>query len=387
MKITKCTVSAVLGVAFALMEHYEAKAASATTSTTTTQTYTSAGDSIKEGDEIRLSADAPIFYSLMDGEKKRAFCIPAGSRFHINHIEAPSSKLTAKDNNQKPVNAKGTSTTKADGSTETTITGASSVTQQTSDTTLYVYVPSRDVSSHWSPLYWWRTFFPPLKGQCAQNSLQQQPAPPKIVSSTAGTGASRENGETQEGATVSAASSTNSALAVGDQRSVGDESDNSSGTQAKSTAEAAVARTEYSVSATDLQRYGSVRSGFTWGALVIPYKFETSDHSFQAVPTTAAYVGYEGWWPGVSVAHVIAAGLGASGSAQQTSSSGNLSSPTSSTSSGGTHASYTLAVGEMATLGGAFKAGVLVGWDWQGSNSGFKYEGKTWVAISVGAGF
>ena len=39
----------------------------------------------------------------------------------------------------------------------------------------------------------------------------------------------------------------------------------------------------------------------------------------------------------------------------------------------GTYATYTVAIGEIATLGGSFKAGILVGKIWQGSDAGYKY--------------
>ncbi|HWZ63632.1 MAG TPA: hypothetical protein VNX02_11460 [Steroidobacteraceae bacterium] len=319
--------------ALAIITAVGAATGHAATSSSSTPALTSAGDAIKEGDEIRLSADAPVFHSL-DTTKQQPFCVPAGSRFHVNHIDAPSSKIGATDDKGNPVTTSATVKKKPDGSTETTIpaTGnVSQVTQVTSDTSLYVYVPTAEAAANYTLLHWWRTWFPPLK----------IPA-------------------TESNCTSSNEASKTPVVAAG---------------------------TEYTVSAQDLQKYGSVRAGFTWGAMVIPYKFETSDHSFQAVPTAAGYVGYEGWWPGVSLAHVLALGGGASSSTQNAPSGSPPPASGGSNSSSGTHATYTIALGEMATLGGSFKAGVLVGRDYQGANTGFKYEGKTWVAVSVGAGF
>jgi hypothetical protein len=149
----------------------------------------------------------------------------------------------------------------------------------------------------------------------------------------------------------------------------------------------------YEMDASDLDKVSSQRMGFTWGALVIPYKLYLSDRSFKANPSTLLYAGYEGWFPGVSLAFVGSAGLGVTTSSSgSTTSSGSTSSNTtgstsSASSSSGSSALYTIATGFVATFGGAMKAGVLFGWDYQASGVGFKEEGKTWTAISVGTSF
>jgi hypothetical protein len=40
------------------------------------------------------------------------------------------------------------------------------------------------------------------------------------------------------------------------------------------------------------------------------------------------------------------------------------------------------AVGDSKTV----KAGLMFGKDWQGKGAGLQYEGKTWIALSIGAG-
>jgi hypothetical protein len=146
----------------------------------------------------------------------------------------------------------------------------------------------------------------------------------------------------------------------------------------------------YQFEASDLDKVTTQRMGFTWGALVVPYKFYLSDKSIKGNPSTLLYAGYEGWAPGVSLAFVGSAGLGVStGSSNATTTNGSTTSSTSSTSSNSTASTalYTLATGFIATFGGAMKAGVLFGWDYQASGTGFKYEGKTWAALSVGTSF
>jgi hypothetical protein len=146
-----------------------------------------------------------------------------------------------------------------------------------------------------------------------------------------------------------------------------------------------VPQNEYTTSATELSHYGTYRDGWTWGALTIPYKYELTDHSFQAKPSVAAYVGWETWVAGANSASVLA--LGAGGSTQPTQTTPASGGVPASTTGGGTQALYTLAVGQIFSLGGTFKGGVLVGKDWAGSSTGFKYEGHTWIAVTLGAGF
>ncbi|HTY48743.1 MAG TPA: hypothetical protein VMB48_03515 [Steroidobacteraceae bacterium] len=150
--------------------------------------------------------------------------------------------------------------------------------------------------------------------------------------------------------------------------------------------------TLYQFSERDFGNVGSQRQGFTWGPLIIPYKFYFSDHSLKANSSTVMYVGYEGWFPGVSVALVGAAGLGISQDSSSSSSStggtttgGTEGTTTTTPASSVTNATGTLAVGVISSFGGgAIKAGLLFGRDYQSNATTFKYENKTWMAISVG---
>jgi hypothetical protein len=135
------------------------------------------------------------------------------------------------------------------------------------------------------------------------------------------------------------------------------------------------------------------RGGFTWGALVIPYKYYFTDKSFKGNPSTVAFAGYEGWFPGVSLALVGSAGIGvAPSSSSPTSSSGAGASPSggstpTSSNDSSTSATYTVALGAIATFGGSMKAGLMCGRDYQSNASGFKYNNKTWLALSIGTSF
>ena len=141
----------------------------------------------------------------------------------------------------------------------------------------------------------------------------------------------------------------------------------------------------YEFTSEEFQRVRSQRMGFTWGGLVVPYKFYVADRSFQSNSSALGYVGYEGYFPGVSLAGIVATGPGTTSTTQTTAAS--PASSTAATSKTTTAVTYTAATGVVATFGGALKFGLVVGWDWQGRGQNFKYEGKTWLALSIGAGF
>jgi uncharacterized protein YaiE (UPF0345 family) len=320
---------AIMGIA-CLAEGSRSLGANATPATTAT---TAAGDAIKPGDHITIQADANIFYAADDpkGSAATPFCVPAESRFEVNVVEAKTTATAAPPSTgagaPKPNIVSSTTT---GNTTSTEVNGAGTV-SQTADSILHVTFPERP-SPHnalfWiSPVSWYRFISPDIKdgdanATCAKSGTKLVPG-------------------------------------------------------------------AYQVSATALQNYGIYRKGFTWGAMVVPYKFETHDHSFQPAPSVLGYFGFEGWWSGLSLANIVALGGGAASSSVTSAGTGTgttgagtgSTSPTTSTS---TKPTYTAALGEIATFGGNFKVGLLVGIDWQGSGSGFRYEGKPWFAISVG---
>jgi hypothetical protein len=166
--------------------------------------------------------------------------------------------------------------------------------------------------------------------------------------------------------------------------------DDTSGATACGTYSTIQADVPYQFNASDISKVVSQRMGFTWGALVIPYKYYFTDKSIKGNPSTVAYAGYEGWFPGVSLAFVGSAGLGVAPASSNTSnSSGSITTSGSSTTSSSTvtAATYTLAIGFIATFGGSIKGGLMFGRDYQGDASDFKYENKTWMALSVGTSF
>jgi hypothetical protein len=142
----------------------------------------------------------------------------------------------------------------------------------------------------------------------------------------------------------------------------------------------------YDFTADQLSGQDFVRGGFTWGVLVIPYKFYFTDRSIKSNSSTVAFVGYEGWFPGLSLSAVTALGPGL---ASTSSSAASSTPPAPAANKSSTLVTYTGAIGFIAAFGDSktVKAGLLFGRDYQGKGSGFQYENKTWMALSIGAGF
>jgi hypothetical protein len=142
-----------------------------------------------------------------------------------------------------------------------------------------------------------------------------------------------------------------------------------------------VSGTEYEFAPGDLDKYSNQRYGFTYGGLVVPNKIIIVDRSFSQSTSLMPYVGYKGWSSWGTAAVVLAAGLGtASASTQQASGS------TTSSSSTSTKATFSVGVGSIWTFGSIFQFGVLLGVDTAGSRTGYKYQGKPWIGVTLGAG-
>lgn len=113
---------------------------------------------------------------------------------------------------------------------------------------------------------------------------------------------------------------------------------------------------EYTIDRADLLATGPSRSGFVFGALVVPFKFRFGDHSISSSSTIAPYVGFSSTTSGsygMSFTPVLSAGLGLV--------------PVKSASGGTTEtrpafsAAIGLVVGSKKNTG--FQAGVLLGRD------------------------
>ncbi len=137
------------------------------------------------------------------------------------------------------------------------------------------------------------------------------------------------------------------------------------------------AKVVYNVPVTQLsQTYPTQGSGFTFGILAVPFKFYFSDHSLGGAGTVGGYLGYQFSSVGVDISAVGAAGVGVV--PISTIVNGETSTKNAPSLSAGLGLILNL------TKNGGFQAGLFVGADWAGTSSGFPYEGKPWLALSLG---
>jgi hypothetical protein len=137
----------------------------------------------------------------------------------------------------------------------------------------------------------------------------------------------------------------------------------------------------YKISKSALDQYGFSRSGWVYGALLVPYKYHFHDKSFASATTIGPYLGYSMGGLGLKTAFVTSVGLSSLAVANP-----NGSGDTS------TIQGFSIAIGLIGDVNknnNPMTFGVLVGKDWAGSNSSvpYKHEGKAWAAVHIGFNF
>lgn len=138
----------------------------------------------------------------------------------------------------------------------------------------------------------------------------------------------------------------------------------------------------YLVSVMTLAQGGLARTGSTFGALVVPFKYHmTGNKDFTGSSTLGAYLGYRFETAnaiGYTITPVIF--MGAS----------TISVPAT-TADGQTNeqnlSGFAYGLGLIGTFKGSFQAGVVVGWDRVSKTSGYQYNGKPWIAAEIGFSF
>lgn len=134
---------------------------------------------------------------------------------------------------------------------------------------------------------------------------------------------------------------------------------------------------QYEISVEKLEKTATDTTGFDYGTLVVPFKYQLHDNTITGNTTIGQYLGYKYTTTGLSFIPVISAGLGVI-SISQKDSQQNVT-----TSSA---PSFSVAYGLIVNIlkNGLFQAGIMSGWDWAGKGSQYKYEGKPWISISLG---
>jgi len=141
--------------------------------------------------------------------------------------------------------------------------------------------------------------------------------------------------------------------------------------------EAVTRDTVYVVKANILSKYPSKGYGFTSGILTVPYKYYPNQQELSGQPTVNGYVGYklQDYSLGYELSIVGSAGLGVV-PITTTNADGSKSN--------GSGASFAVAWGFIMTVNKYFQVGIVQGWDWTDKSSNYEFQGKPWIAVSLG---
>ena len=145
--------------------------------------------------------------------------------------------------------------------------------------------------------------------------------------------------------------------------------------------------TTYTLEKAEIEKIAHSRRGWTFGALVVPFKYQTSDKSFGGSTSIGPYLGYRiapfKYLNGTSTTFIASAGY-----------ANNIAVPTApgvAPAGSVNRSGLSLAAGIIFAVdkGEGIQVGVLVGQDRLGSNATapYAYEGKTWVSVAIGYKF
>lgn len=138
----------------------------------------------------------------------------------------------------------------------------------------------------------------------------------------------------------------------------------------------------------EIEKMPHSRAGWTFGALVIPFKYHPSDKSFGGSASIGPYVGYR-------ISPYISGLYGTSAtwiaSAGWTSSIAVPTAPNVTPAGSVNRSGFSFSTGLIFSVdkGEGIQVGILAGQDRMGSNAiaPYSYEGKTWISMAVGYKF
>ncbi len=126
----------------------------------------------------------------------------------------------------------------------------------------------------------------------------------------------------------------------------------------------------------EVEKHLPNRYGLAYGTLVVPFKFQlTGAHQFTGSATLGPYLGYRFDTESYGLATTLAAFGGVSNIAVT---KNNSTSQIAGFGYGG---------GVLVEVKGGFQAGAVIGFDSVGSNQGFQYNNKPWLAVELGYSF
>lgn len=133
------------------------------------------------------------------------------------------------------------------------------------------------------------------------------------------------------------------------------------------------------------------RYGFTYGGLVVPFKFElTGKKEFKGSASVAPYMGYRLGFEssGIELAFpVVFAGVSNVSGTNTTTTAATATTPASSSTSTSDLAAFSYGTGVIGILKQTFQFGAVLGFDHAGSGQGFQYNDKPWLAVEIGYQF
>jgi hypothetical protein len=135
------------------------------------------------------------------------------------------------------------------------------------------------------------------------------------------------------------------------------------------------------ISIRDLTESGLARTGSTFGALVVPFKWHLQGNKdISASATIGAYLGYR-FETANAIGYTLTpiAFLGASNISVPTTSNGEVKDQN--------LFGFSFGGGLVGTFKGSFQAGVVLGWDHVSKSAGYQYNGKPWLAFEIGFSF
>ena len=134
----------------------------------------------------------------------------------------------------------------------------------------------------------------------------------------------------------------------------------------------------YYASIAELKASGLARTGVTYGALVVPFKYQLKgDNDFTGSATLGGYVGYRFETIrqiGLTATPIVFLGASNISVNEADDAAKNVM-------------GASFGFGIISTLKGAFQIGAVLGWDRVGKSAGYEYNGKPWLAIEIGFAF
>jgi len=139
--------------------------------------------------------------------------------------------------------------------------------------------------------------------------------------------------------------------------------------------EIVVKDTKYFIKAKTLFDSPTKGYGFTSGILTVPYKYYPNQQELSGQPTVSGYLGYKFESIGYDLSLIGSGGLGVV-PITTTNADGSKSN--------GSGASFAVAWGFIMTVNKYFQVGIVQGWDWTNKSSNYEFQGKPWIAVSLG---